>query len=123
VSSLTATDWFITVAIVALVLWAAHRAGQANPVGTGKLARRMDMLELKVAEQGQKLDAQGVQIAAVERAVVAVADAAGETNKSIAAIRLELAGDRGLTERTWGAVDRLQHFFIADAFAARKDRG
>ena len=108
-------DIIITVAICAVVLFAAHRQGQANPVGTGKLAKRLSAVELKVAEQGEKLDS-------LDRMMVNLDATAAATATSVAAMRVELAADRGLTERTWAAVDRLQHFFIEDAFKQRSSR-
>jgi uncharacterized coiled-coil protein SlyX len=113
--SLSYTDIVITIVIVAVVLFAAHRMGQVNPIGTGKLARRLSAVELKVAEQGEKLDS-------LDRALVTLASSAQDTARGVEAMRIELAADRGLTERTWGAVDRLQHYFIEDAFRGRADR-
>jgi len=111
---LSYSDIIITVIIVAVVLFAAHRLGQVNPVGTGGLVRRLSAVEFKVAEQGEKLDS-------LDRAIVTLADSSATTAREIAAMRIEVAGDRGLTERTWSAVDRLQHFFIEDAFSKRRD--
>jgi hypothetical protein len=93
-------------------LFAAHRLGQVNPVGTGKLARRLSAVELKVASLDGKLDRQ-------DEALTTLAGSAAETARGVEAMRIELASDRGLTERTWSAVDRLQHFFIEDAFKRR----
>ena len=89
------------------------RVGQLNPVGTGRLAGRMNQLELRVAEQGQKMSE-------IERSVLLLAQSSADTNTALAAMRIELAADRGLTERTWSAVDRLQAYFIEDSFS-RKD--
>lgn len=111
--TLSYSDILITLVIVAVVLYAAHRLGQVNPVGTGKLSRRLSAVELKVAEQGEKIDG-------LERAMTTLATSAADTAREIAALRIEVAGDRGLTERTWSAVDRLQHYFIEDAFEARR---
>jgi uncharacterized coiled-coil protein SlyX len=111
----TYLDVIVTLLILAAVLWSAHRLGQANPVGTGRLARRMDQLELKVAEQGEKM-------AGVEQAVLLLSQTSSETATAIQALRLETASDRGTTERTWEAVDRLQHFFIEEAFKRRAER-
>jgi hypothetical protein len=105
-------DILITLLIVGVVLFAAHRLGQANPIGTGKLARRLSAVELKVAEQGEKLDS-------LDRGLVTLVTSSAETARGVEAMRIELASDRGLTERTWAAVDRLQHFFIEDAFKRR----
>lgn len=112
--SLSYSDIVITIVIVAVVLYAAHRMGQVNPIGTGKLARRLSAVEVQVVEQGQKLDS-------LDRALVTLASSAKDTSISVEAMRLELAADRGLTERTWSAVDRLQHFFIEDAFKRRSE--
>lgn len=112
--TITYTDILVTVMIVAVVLWASVRFGQGNPVGTGKLARRVSAVELKIAEQGEKIDA-------LDRSLATLATSSADTARGVDAIRLELAADRGLTERTWAAVDRLQHFFIEDAFKRRTD--
>lgn len=108
----TYTDILITVAIVVVVLYAAHRLGQVNPVGTGKLARRLGAVELKVAEQGEKLDN-------LDRVMVTLATSTADTAREMGAMRIEMAGDRGLAERTWAATDRLQNYFIEDAFKRR----
>ncbi|HEX8485715.1 hypothetical protein [Sphingomonas sp.] len=113
--TLSYSDILITVIIVAVVLYAAHRLGQVNPVGTGKLARRLSAVELKVAEQGEKMDG-------FDRSLVSLVGSSADTARGVEALRLELAGDRGLTERTWSAVDRLQLFFIEDSFKRRADQ-
>lgn len=112
--TLAYSDIIITGVIVAIVLLASLRLGQVNPVGTGNLARRLSAVELKVAEQGEKL-------AALDDAVKTMAENAALSARELGAMRMEMAGDRGLTERTWAAVDRLQQFFIEDAFRSRRD--
>ncbi|WP_242415069.1 hypothetical protein [Sphingomonas panni] len=113
--TLSYTDIIITLVIVGVVLFAAHRMGQTNPVGTGKLSRRLSAVELKVADQGEKLDRQDLMLKTL-------ATSAADTARGVDAMRVELSADRGLTERTWSAVDRLQHFFIEDAFKRRGDQ-
>lgn len=109
------TDILVTLAIVAIVLFAAHRMGQANPIGTGRLSKRLSAVELKVAEQGAKLDS-------MEGVMTTLASSAAETARLMDAMRIELAADRGLTERTWAAVDRLQNYFIEQSFKQRIDQ-
>lgn len=103
--------------IVALILVATWRAGQSNPVGTGKLARRLTDVESRVIEIDRRMGD-------VEDSIKLLADSTAATTAAIGSIRLEMAGDRGLSERTWSAVDRLQHFFIdqalEQAFAERR---
>lgn len=106
-------DILITAVIVAVVLITAWRLGQTNPVGTGKLARRLSAVELKVAEQGEKLTA-------LDTAVKTMAESTALTARELAAMRIEMAGDRGLGERTWEAVDRMQHFFMEEGFRSRR---
>ena len=112
--TLSYADIIITAVIVIVVMTAAWRLGQTNPVGTGKLARRLSAVELKVAEQGEKLTA-------LDTAVKTMAESTALTARELAAMRIEMAGDRGLGERTWEAVDRIQHFFIEDAMRRRRD--
>ena len=109
------SDYLITLFVVCVVLFAAWRGGQVNPVGTGKIVRRMDELERQVGLQGARMDG-------IEKSVLLLADTAKDTSKSIDAMRMELAADRGLTERTWSAVSRLQDFFIEDSFKRRDGR-
>lgn len=109
---MTVAEIIISAFVVALVLFAMWRVGQLNPVGTGNLSRRMDQLERRLGEQG-------VKVSEIERSVVLLADSSAETSRSLSAMRVELAADRGLTERTWSAVDRLQNFFIEDSFKRR----
>lgn len=106
----------ITLLVLLLVLFAMWRVGQLNPVGTGKLARRINQLELKVAEQGQRMDG-------IERSIITIAETVAGTNeavtgieKGITALRVEVAGDRGLTQRTWEGVSRLEGYFIQRSF-------
>jgi hypothetical protein len=110
--TLSYIDIVITFVIVSAVLYAAHRLGQANPIGTGRLSRRLSAVELKVAALDEKLDRQ-------EEALAVLATSSSDTARGVEAMRIELASDRGLTERTWAAVDRLQHYFIEDAFKRR----
>ncbi|MEE8612258.1 MAG: hypothetical protein V3V60_15880 [Sphingomonas aquatilis] len=110
--TLSYTDIIITLVIVGVVLFASHRMGQANPVGTGKLSRRLSAVELKVAEQGEKIDG-------LDRVMGTLATSAADTARSVDAMRLEVAGDRGLAERTWSAVSRIQDYFIEDGFKRR----
>lgn len=112
--TLSYSDIIITVIIVGVVLWAAHRLGQVNPVGTGKLATRLSAVELKVAEQGTKMDA-------VEQSVATLVEGQAGTTREVAAMRVEMASDRGLAERTWASVSRIETFFIEDAFRNRKE--
>ena len=107
--TLSYIDIIITGVIVVAVLYAAHRLGQVNPIGTGKLARRLSAVELKVASLDERFDRQ-------DEALTTLADSATTTAQSVAAMRIELASDRGLTERTWSAVDRLQNYFIEQSF-------
>ena len=106
-------DIVITAVIMAAVLWSAHRIGQANPVGTGKLAKRMDALELKVVEQGERLGG-------VDASIIRLADSSKTTADSVAALRIEVASDRGVTERTWASVSRLEGFFIEQSFKGER---
>lgn len=113
--TLSYTDIIITLVIVGVVLFAAHRMGQANPVGTGRLSKRLSAVELKVAEQGAKLDS-------METMMGTLADSTADTVRGIDALRVEMAADRGMVERTWFAVSRLQDFFIEDSFKRRSER-
>ncbi|WP_242095481.1 hypothetical protein [Sphingomonas sp. CROZ-RG-20F-R02-07] len=112
---MTVGDYFISFVVVVLVLIAAWRGGQVNPTGTGRLGTRIGELELKVGEHG-------VKMAAIERSVLELADTARHTNDGIQALRIELAADRGVTERTWEATDRLQKFFMEEGFRRITDR-
>jgi hypothetical protein len=107
--TLSYSDIIITLIIVGVVLFAAHRMGQANPVGTGRLSKRLSAVEVKVAEQGEKLDS-------LDKAMLTLADSTAETARELGAMRMEMAGDRGLAERTWASVDRLQNYFIENSF-------
>lgn len=112
-------DIIVSGAIVAMVLFAVWRVGQQNPVGTGQLARRINALEMKVSEQGQRMDGIDRAILSIAERVGAMGDGVDRIDTQMSALRVEVAGDRGLTERTWAAVSRLEGFFIQDAFAQR----
>jgi hypothetical protein len=112
--TLSYSDILITIVIVAVVLWASHRLGQVNPISTGKLSKRLSAVELKVAEQGEKLDA-------LDRAMVTLAENSAVTAKELGAMRIEMAADRGLEERTWASISRLEHFFMEAGVHARRD--
>lgn len=88
---------------VACVWW----LGQRNPVGTGKLARDVRALEAKVASHGVKLDQ-------VDHSLMTIADSVGDLTREVGAARIEAAGDRGINERTWAAMERLEGYFIQD---------
>lgn len=113
--TLSYTDILITVIIVAVVLFAAHRFGQNNPVGTGRLSKRLSAVEANVADLKTKTDG-------MDKALSTLAVSVADTARGVDAMRMEMAGDRGLNERTWSAVDRLQHFFLEDAFKRRGEQ-
>lgn len=102
----------ITLAIVATVLFVAHRSGQANPTGTGRLSRRLSALETIVAGQGDKIES-------LDNAIVQLVENGVKTTELLQVVRIELASDRVSTERTWNAVDRLQNYFIESSFKRR----
>lgn len=110
---MTYAEIITTAFVVGLVLFAMWRVGQLNPVGTGKLARRMNTLEMKVAEQGVRMDG-------IEQSILKIAVDVGDAGREVAAMRMEMAGDRGASERTWKAVSRLEGFFIEDSFKGRR---
>lgn len=112
--TLSYTDIIITLVIVGVVLFAAHRLGQTNPIGTGKLSTRLSAVEANVAELKTKTQD-------MDKALSTLAVSVADTARGVDAMRMEMAGDRGLNERTWAAVDRLQHFFLQDAFDRRRD--
>lgn len=105
----------VTAAVIALVLFASWRVGQLNPVSTGRLARRMNQLEARVLEVDGRMDG-------IEKSVLELADAGRDTRTAVDAMRIELAADRGVTERTWEAVDRLQRFFMDEGLRRISDR-
>lgn len=109
----------VSVFVVGLVLFAMWRAGQMNPVGTGKLARRLSTLETTVGAQGQRMDGIDKSITAIAETVEAMGSGVSAIGTQITALRVEVSGDRGLTERTWSAVSRLEGFFIEDSFKQR----
>lgn len=115
---MTYGEIIVSVLIVALMLFATWRAGQTNPVGTGSLVRRLTTVEHRMEEVDARLSN-------VEGSVEKLADASDAINTALSAMRLEMAGDRGVSERTWAAVDRMQQFFIDQALDqafGRKDR-
>lgn len=112
--TLSYTDIIITLIIVGVVLFAAHRYGQSNPVGTGRLSKRLSAVEANMGELKEKTDG-------LEKTMNTLAASLVDTARNVDAMRVELAADRGLTERTWAAVDRLQHYFIEDAFKRGRD--
>jgi uncharacterized coiled-coil protein SlyX len=114
-------DLFVTLAIVAAVAFSAWRVGQVNPVGTGRLARRLNTLELKVAEQGARMDAIEQSILTIAESVSGVGERLSQVDTRLGAISIDIAADRGVTERTWSAVSRLEGFFIQDSFEARRE--
>lgn len=109
----------ITIFVVALVLFSAWRAGQANPIGTGRLARRISALELKVDGQGHRMDVIDASVSAIGERIGMLNAGVEAVDNQLTALRVEVAGDRGLTERTWASVSRLEGFFIQDAFQKR----
>lgn len=113
--TLSYTDIIITLVIVGVVLFAAHRYGQSNPVGTGRLSKRLSAVEANMGELKEKTDG-------LEKMINTLAASAADTARSVDAMRMELAADRGMGERTWAAIDRIQHFFIEDGFKRRSEQ-
>lgn len=97
-------------AIIALILggiFLAWRAGQANPEGTGRIAKRIGGLDGRIkhveAQLGQA--ATKTDLAKLE----------GE----IDALREQMAGDRALAERTFASVQRIETFLIEKGLGGR----
>jgi hypothetical protein len=93
--------------ILAVVFYSVWRNGRNNPESTGQLARRIKKMEETCA-------AIDPRIKAVEESVDRLARSTATTG-DITALRAEIVADREVNERTWGAVSRLQDFFIDKA--------
>lgn len=110
----------VSVFVIALVLFAMWRVAQLNPVGTGKLSRRVNAVEEKVAGLSARMDTFDQSILMIAERVAETNDSIGDLAKSMGALRVEVAGDRGTTERAWEGIQRLEGFFIQDSFDRRR---
>ncbi len=94
---------FYQLAIIAFILlgvFIAWRAGQANPEGTGRLARRIGKVETELKDKATTAD------------VAAVKSDVGEVEGKITALQVEIAGDRRINQLTYDAVRRLEDYFL-----------
>lgn len=84
------------IAVILLGIFIAWRAGQANPEGTGRLARRIGNVEKEL--QGK---ATAGDVAAVK--------------SDIAAVKAKVDAEHELNKRTFAAVQRIESFLIEKA--------
>lgn len=91
-------------ALIAFILFgiglAVWRGGQANPEGTGRLARRMSRVEVELKGK-------------------ATADDVTALATQVAELKSEMAGDRRVNELTYNAVKRLEGYFIQKGTEAK----
>lgn len=104
----------IGVAIIGLVLWSVFRQGANNPETTGRLSRRFSELDKKLTAISAHSADRDLRHSELDAKVNSIADEM-VTSADIDALRVEIAGDRTLAERTWHAVNRLESFFIQRA--------
>lgn len=88
------------IAVILLGIFVAWRAGQANPEGTGRLARRIGNVEKEL--QGK---ASGAAVA--------------ELAKEVAELKSEMIGDRRVNQMTYDAVRRLEDYFLKKGTGAQ----
>ena len=108
---------YLVIAIILLGFGVVlYKGGAANPVGTGRLQRRVQQLAADVSSQGDKIEALetqvNVRVSGIEVQLRELSDRMA-LKADIDAVRRELAADKAISERTWHAVDRLQNYFIA----------
>jgi hypothetical protein len=105
--TLSYTDILITVVIVAVVLFAAHRFGQNNPVGTGRLSKRLSAVEANVADLKTKTDG-------MDKALSTLAVSVADTARGVDAMRM--------TNDPHSTVDDIVGYGLANGFKVdRKD--
>lgn len=92
------------IAIIAFILagicFLLFRGGQANPEGTGRLARRIGKVEQALAE---KATTESVDTATREVAALSA---------KVGRLEAEMAGDRRVNQLTYEAVRRLEDYFL-----------
>ena len=97
------------------VLLAIWRGGQANPLSTGQISRRLGRLENAQVAQDEKINQLDEDLKQV-KATMATGDALealqDTIDKKFEVIRAEAQGDRALAQRTWNAIDRIQNYFV-----------
>lgn len=118
---MTYGEIIVSVLIMALILLATWLAGRANPVGTGKLVRRIDQLEVEVKNLDGRMDGLGDAVTHLTEDLTA---AAAVTRQKLETMQLEAAGDRALLQRTSYVIFRIQDHFMDSAVeqSFRKDR-
>jgi hypothetical protein len=95
---------YFELAIIAFILlgicFLLFRGGQANPEGTGRLARRIGKVEQTLAEKAttESVDAARSELAAL--------------SAKVGKLETEMAGDRRVNQLTYEAVRRLENFFL-----------
>lgn len=84
------------IAFILLGVFIAWRAGQANPEGTGRLARRIGNVEKELQAKATTED-----VAAVK--------------SDVAAVKAKVDAEHELNARTFAAVSRIESFLIEKA--------
>ena len=98
---MSATLEIIIAAIIIVgLLIAIFRNGQANPIATGALSRRIDTLEHGFKELKAHADALEKQVANLP------------TKRDLDNLKSLMESDAKLNKQTHQAVDRLENFFI-----------
>ncbi len=106
----------IIVAGFAVVIW---RGGQANPEGTGRLGRRLNKVESKMAEVETEMEHVRDRLAQFEMTLEKVS-AKMVTKSDLDNIEKLMARDAQTSTKTWAAIQRLEGFFLEDAIKGRK---
>lgn len=97
-------EWAIIIFIVLAIAFVVWKGGAANPMGTGRLSRKVGHLTGEVSNLGTRMKH-------VEQEVEELKEEAA-TTKDIARLEEKIAGHHALLERTSKGVDRIERLFI-----------
>ncbi|MDR6708154.1 archaellum component FlaC [Novosphingobium sp. 1748] len=102
--------------------WVVWKGGAANPEGTGTLGRRVNGISNKVSALSTRIehiesDIEEIKHDAVTgRDVERIEGLLATARAEMGALRVEIAGDRKMAERTQHSLDRIERLILERGF-------
>lgn len=104
-------EWAIIAFIVLTIGWCVWKGGAANPMGTGRLSRKVGRLSGDVSTLSQR-------VGHVERELEEL-KAEAATTKDIERLEERMLGHKELSERTNKSVDRIERYLIEKGLSGK----
>ena len=97
-------EWAIIAFIVLTIGWCVWKGGAANPMGTGRISRKVGKLSGEVTTLSMRVRHAEQELAELKESAA--------TTKDIARLEERMAGHLALSERTNKSIERIERFLI-----------